>query len=298
MQIRELAIHEWDEVAELIFASTNSWYETNLNRCCFPGSDPTVCRVFPEIYEALDPGCCLVAENGGRLVGSCFYHPRESHVALGIMNAAQGSRGKGVAKELLAEVIRRAGDLPIRLVSSAMNLDSYSLYTRAGFSPVSLYQDMLFPEGIEDIAEDPHVRPVHPEDIAALVVLEKRISGINRQRDFEFFLKNEAGIWGGSVYESDGQITGFLFSVNHPGCRMLGPGIMESADVSLALIKAELSRFEGAQPIFLIPATETALTKELYALGARNCELHVAQVRGESKVPTGIVMPSFLPESG
>ena len=104
-------------------------YEKNLNRSCFPGSDPMVCRIFPETYEALDPGCCLVAESGGKLIGSCFYHPRESHVAIGIMNAAQGSTGKGVAKALLDEVIRRAGDLPIRLVSSAMNLDSlFTLY--------------------------------------------------------------------------------------------------------------------------------------------------------------------------
>ena len=53
--------------------------------------------------------------------------------------------GQGVARSLLLEVIRVAEDkaLPIRLVSSAQNLDSFSLYTRQGFSPIHAFQDMF-----------------------------------------------------------------------------------------------------------------------------------------------------------
>ena len=96
-------------VAELIHVSTNAWYQDNLNRSIFQRDDASGCLVFPEVYEALDPGCCLVAEEeGGRLMGSCFYHPRETHVSLGIMNAHPDFAGRGVAGALLAEIIRRA----------------------------------------------------------------------------------------------------------------------------------------------------------------------------------------------
>ena len=85
-------------VAELIHVSTNAWYQANLNRSIFQQDDASGCLVFPEVYEALDPGCCLVTEEeGGRLMGSCFYHPRETHVSRGIMNVHPDFAGLGVA---------------------------------------------------------------------------------------------------------------------------------------------------------------------------------------------------------
>ena len=38
--------------------------------------------------------------------------------------------------------------------------------------------------------------------------------------------------------------------------------------------------------------------EHLYALGAKNCELHFAQVRGAWTAPAGVVMPTFMPETG
>ena len=67
MTIRPLQPHEWNELAQLIHSSTNTWYQKNLNRDCFPPDQPDACRIFPEVYEALDPGCCLIAEIDGQI---------------------------------------------------------------------------------------------------------------------------------------------------------------------------------------------------------------------------------------
>ncbi len=298
MIIRELREGEWDLLAELIFNSTNDWYRRNLNRACFPGDDSSGCRIFPEVYEALDPGCCLVVEIEGEIAGSCFYHRRESHLSLGIMNASAKFTGQGVAKRLLAEVIDRAEGLPVRLVSSAMNLDSYSLYTRMGFVPTALYQDMYFPEGKLMPLSDLEVREAELRDVDELVELEEEISGIRRRKDFVHFIENEAGIWRGYVHEAGGEIRGFLFSVDHPGSRMLGPGVMRDDEIAAALIARALAEFEGASPLMLIPA-QGGLAQRLYDRGARNCELHVAQqFGGKVEAPNGIVMPTFMPETG
>ena len=66
----------------------------------------------------------------GKIAGSCFYHPRKSHISLGIMNVSQIFLDKGIAGNLLKKIIKIAKDqsLPVRLVSSAQNLDSFSLY--------------------------------------------------------------------------------------------------------------------------------------------------------------------------
>ena len=93
------------------------------------------------------------------------------------------------------------------------------------------------------------------------------------------------------------KIDGFLVSVDHPGSRMIGPGVTRDEDSSLALIVSQLNRYAGRQPVFLVPADRTALIGRLYEIGARNCELHFAQVLGESQPVEGIVMPSFMPES-
>lgn len=302
MRVRELSRNEWEQVAMMIHASTNAWYQSNLNRSIFDEDDSSGCLIFPEVYEALDPNCCLVAEDeDGSMMGSCFYHPRETHVSLGIMNAHPDHAGRGVAATLLAEVVRRAGNLPVRLVSSCMNLDSFSLYTRAGFTPGELYQDMYIPSG-KVLPETPEggerVREASAEDIEAMVDLEEEVSGIRRTKDFQFFIRNDQKIWKTLVLEGPNKsIEGFLGSVSHPGSTMLGPGVMRSETAALALIHAQLAGMDGHQPVFLVPARSTNLVSSLYQWGARNCELHVAQARGAVTPPRGITMPTFMPET-
>lgn len=304
--IRPLRPDEWDEIATLIHHSTNSWYRKNLNREIF-GPAPLACRVFPETYEALDPGCCLVAEDAtGKLIGSCFYHPRETHWALGIMNAIPEARG--AAKALLNEINRLVDEagLPLRLVSSACHLDSFSLYSKAGFVPIRVYQDMILsvPETGMDPATAPErvssVRPATMDDLPGIVALEEEISGIRREKDHRFFIENRQGIWTTLVVDSpDGNgVDGFLTSVSHPGSRMLGPGVSRDTATALALIWAQLDRiYRGFTPVWLAPADETELVHACYGWGARNCELHLAQTRGGNRNHSGLIFPTFMPET-
>ncbi len=306
LHLRSLQPDEWDAVAQLIYETTNDWYTKNLNRSIFAG-DPSCARVFPEVYEALDPGCCLVMEDrsAGRLAGSCFFRERETHWSLGIMNAHADYAGQGIARCILTEIIDRseATGKPLRLVSSAMNLDSYSLYTRHGFVPQKSFQDMFVPvpEGGLDWQPAGHdrVRAAQPGDAAAVANLEMELCGIRREKDFVHFIANESGIWHASVIESaDGRFDGFLASVNHPGSNMIGPGIARTEADSLALLAAELDAHRGRVPVFLVPVDASGMVSALYALGARNCELHFAQCRGGKARFDGIWMPTFMPETG
>jgi GNAT superfamily N-acetyltransferase len=293
-------------VAELIHESTNRWYAARNMGPIFTGH-PTACRLFCEVYEALDPGCCVVAEDEstGRLMGSCFYHPRETHVAVGIMNVHPDFSGRGLARAMLGFITDLADreKKPARLVSSAMNLDSFSLYSRAAFVPRMAFQDMfidvpangmtLAAPGIE------RVRAATLRDVDAIVELEVQISGIRREKDFRFFIENAQGIWRLSVFESAaGGIEGFLASVNHRASNMLGPGVARSEVVTAALIAAELNHHRGRRPVFLVPVQCGDLVQTLYRWGARNCELHLAQVRGRFAGFHGVVMPTFMPETG
>ena len=101
------------------------------------------------------------------------------------------------------------------------------------------------------------------------------------------------------MYENDaGAIDGFMMSVRHPASNMIGPGASRNVTQATALILAELDHHRGGTPVFLVPVTCTELVKTLYGWGARNCEIHFAQVLGEFQEPSGITLPTFMPETG
>jgi GNAT superfamily N-acetyltransferase len=294
------------EVAELIYGSINVWYEKHGRPPVFAGG-PRVTEVFYDVYNALTPGCSVVAEHPdtGRLMGSCFYHPRKHHVSLGIMNVHPNHFGLGVGRSLLRHIIDftdRQGK-PLRLTSSALNLESFSLYNRAGFVPRCAYQDMVIQvpaAGMRQPAPGAdRVRPATPADVAAMADLEMHVSGIAREEDYRYCIANELGFWHAAVYENArGGIDGFLISSAHPALTMLGPCVAASEQEAAALIVRGLDQHKGRSPVFLIPVERDRLVRTMYDWGARNCELHLCQVRGAFKPLQGISMPTFLPETG
>ncbi|HEY8749013.1 MAG TPA: GNAT family N-acetyltransferase [Tepidisphaeraceae bacterium] len=301
MQLRAMHPSETSQVAALIHLSTNGWYQRAGKGVIFQGG-PETCLLFPEVYEDLDPGCCVVAvdESTGQIIGSCFYHPRETHVSLGIMNVHPDHFGRGIASALLKFITDFADQQsqPVRLVSSAMNLDSFSLYNRAGFVPRAIFQDILISVPEAGLPPSPDVRPATLGDVPAMVELEFQLCGIRRQKDFRYFIENRRGIWNASVLPNpQGGINGFLCSVHHPASNMLGPGVMRTDAGAIGLIRAQLNCHKGRTLVFLIPSDRPILTQAVYALGGRNCELHFAQVRGAYTPTTGIIMPTFMPET-
>ncbi len=296
---------EADQVAELIFQSTNYWYEASGHSRIFQGNWQD-CRLFADVYEDLDPGCCLVQVSGkDTIIGSCFYHPRETHLSLGIMNTHPAFGRKGVAKALLQTIIEIADlrSLPLRLVSSAFNLDSFSLYTRQGLAPFALYQDMAVavPQGGFNVNPPPgiRIRPAKIEDVRAIDQLEQKVWQTSRKKDWQYFIENTRNIWCLSVAEDgEGSIVGALNSVDHPGSNCLGPGLAMDASVMASLIRAQLNKHRTISPVFVLPSNQRDLVKAMYDLGARNRELHVGQCLGNPPQISGIVMPTFIPETG
>ncbi|TWT30042.1 GNAT family N-acetyltransferase [Blastopirellula retiformator] len=293
------------EIAELIHASTNAWYLSHGRDKIFL-CPPEACGLFPEVYEDLDPGCCLVAQSAanGRIIGSCFYHPRQTHISLGIMNASSEFAGGGIASALLDDIIGIADEreLPLRLVSSAMNLDSFSLYSRRFFHPYAVYQDMFFrvPSGgglhLMDLPLE-RVRPATLDDVKAIDRLEQEVWRTSREGDWRYMIANQRGYWHCSVIERNGEITGAMASIGHPASNMIGPGVGTSSIEIAALIVAELNQYPGQTPVALIPSDNPKLVAIMYALGGRNCELHLAQAYDRPPIIEGIVMPTFMPET-
>jgi GNAT superfamily N-acetyltransferase len=255
-----------------------------------------------EIYEELDPGCCVVAlDDAGLLLGAAFFHPRETHAGVGIVSVSPSAFGQGVARAMMEEIIRAADGVPLRLVSNAMNIDSFSLYTRLGFVPQMLLQSMTMQvpeEGFPGMGS--RVRPATAADVVAIADLEFRLNGIRKEKDYRYFIENQAGCWRLVVIEkSDGNLAGFLAASVLPAEIMLGQGVAEDEETMRELMIGLMDQsFRGKSVAFIIPSKATLLVLQAYAWGARNREINVLSVLGTAPPVMGVTLATFLPESG
>ncbi len=87
---------------------------------------------------------------------------------------------------------------PLRLVSGARNLESFSLYTRAGFVPRCIYHGMSLEvpqQGLAlEVAGEERVREARAEDVDAMAALEVDIAGIQRDKDLRYLIGNRDGL--------------------------------------------------------------------------------------------------------
>lgn len=295
-----------DETARLLHRSLVHWYQTRLNQGARYGTDYRPLLLFPEVYEALDPGQAIAArhEQTNELVGVCFTHPRETHISVGIVAIAPEIEGRGVARAMVEQAIdmARSQGKPLRLVSSLLNVDSFSLYTRLGMVPHTMYQDIVLkvPDGGLD-APVPEgadrVREARPDEAARLADHERQLQGIRRERDYSFFMSNRVGSWKIWVMETAGSLDGFLVASHHPSFGMFGPGVARNEVAATALLWRALDARRGQSPLFLVPCAAAGLVQTVYGWGGKNVELHVAQSLGPVPECRGLSFPTFLPES-
>lgn len=301
MKVERLRPHQHDELAKLIHTSLDVWHRTRLN-CDRFGTEWEPLRFVVEVYESLDPGCCVVAvDENGALIGSAFFHPRETHVGVGVVSVHPSAFGRGVARALMEEIIRIADGQPLRLVSSAMNLDSFSLYTRLGFVPQMTLQAVTLDVPADGLpGASTLLRVATMDDVPAIADFELWLNGVRKERDYRFFVENEDSGWRVAVIEkADGALAGFLAASTHASGPQLGQGVAEDETTMQALVHGMLDQhFRGRHVVWLLPVGCSGLVRQAYAWGARNRETHLFSVLGDAPPIRGITIPTFLPESG
>jgi len=301
-----LTAADHEPIARLLHRALVHWYESRLGQGSRFGDSHEPFMLFPDVYESLDPSECVTARtDSGEILGVCFSHERETHVSVGIVATSPDAGGRGIAKKMMSLVLEKAKRLgkPARLVSSLLNLDSFSLYTRLGFVPGAIFQDLLItvPDtGLAAIAPagTDHVREAVWADAPRIADFEQSQQGIRREKDFAFFVRNEVGAWRLLVSEAaDGSVNGFLGMSKHPSCTMIGPGVAADEETAIALLWQALDGMRGKTLVFLAPCAAATLVRTAYAWGARNVELHVAQSTTPVVGAKGIVFPTFMPET-
>ena len=271
-------------------------------------SEPESAAFQFDVYKKLDVedlGFVAIDEETGAMAGLCFMHARPTHVSLGTLNIHPNWFGRGVARGLVNRIIDFAESYgkPVRLISSASNIDSYALYNRAGFEPILTYQQMYMDVPADGLISRTNTRrssaarrrPTSPPWRRWNANFRELIE--HKTTNTSFATKTACGTVGLRIAE--GEIDGFLCSIDHPlGNWMLGPGTARDDNPAAALVLTELKRTPGRRVLFLYPQNRTSLTAQAYSWGAKVMEIQMQQVLGLAKPMEGLNFPAFVPETG
>ena len=226
----------------------------------------------------------VVAEDGGKIVGSNFLDERNSISGVGPITVDPDVQNKGIGGALMHAVMTRSqekGFAGIRLVQAGYHTRSLSLYSKLGFD-VREHLSCLQGPAIEQKMDGYSVRTATTDDIAACNALCQSVHGANRDGELRDAIARKAA----SVVERGGRIAGYT-----TGIAFFGHSVCETTDDLKALI-ASAKTFAG--PGFLVPSRNGPLLRWCLAQGLRVTQPLTLMSMGLYNEPSGAYLPSIL----
>lgn len=250
--------------------------------CDFPGPEAAT-DVLSMMFS--NPGFyCVVAESGGRVVGSNCLDERSLIAGIGPITVDSGTQNVGVGRKLMQVVMDRARErhpAGMRLVQAAYHNRSLSLYTTLGFDvrePLSCVQGRTIDRNVPGCL----VRPAQPGDLEACNALSRRVHGFDRGTELADGIQRKAAC----VVERAGRITGYATAL-----ALFGHATAESTQDMQALI-ASAESFGGSG--ILVPSRNSALVRWCLANGLQVVQPMTLMSIGLYNEPAGAWLPSIL----
>jgi GNAT superfamily N-acetyltransferase len=225
---------------------------------------------------------CVVAESGGRLVGSNCLDERAMIAGIGPITIDPTAQNIGVGRKLMQAVMDRAAEkcpAGVRLVQAAFHNRSLSLYTALGFDirePLSCVQGRTMERSVAGCM----VRPAKMEDLMACNAVAQRVHGFERGIELAEAIQEKTA----KVVEREGRITGYASHL-----AFFGHATAESNLDMKALIASE-EAFAG--PGILLPSRNSSLLRWCLANGLRVVQPMTLMSIGLYNEPAGAWFPS------
>ncbi|MEU0740860.1 GNAT family N-acetyltransferase [Streptomyces sp. NPDC006134] len=226
----------------------------------------------------------VVAELGGRVVGSNFLDERSPVAGVGPITIDPAVQNRGVGRRLMRDVMDRAderGAPGIRLLQSGYHTRSFSLYASLGFAFRETVACMQGPAILRAISGFP-VREATGADLVACNELCRRVHGVDRGGEVADALEQGTA----RVVERAGRLTGYATDL-----AFFAHAVAETTADLQALI-ASAPAFGG--PGILVPARNTLLLQWCLANSLRVVQLLSLMSIGLYNEPAGAYLPSIL----
>lgn len=227
---------------------------------------------------------CVVAESGGRIVGSNCLDERAVIHGIGPITIDPSAQNQGVGRKLMHAVMDRSkqsGAAGVRLVQAAFHNRSLSLYSALGFDirePLSCMQGRTQQRTVDGCK----VRKAQSADLESCNALSHRVHGFDRGKELAQAIERGTA----SVVERGGRITGYATELG-----FAGHGTAESHQDLQALI-ASVECFSG--PGLLLPSRNAELFRWCLANGLKVTQPMTLMTAGLYNEPSGAYFPSIL----
>lgn len=286
IELRPIEAADAPEVARIVFDAFAGIHDRHRFARDFPTPEAAAGLVGALVSHPAIWG--VVAESGGRLVGSNFLDERGPVRGVGPITVDPGAQARGVGRRLMQAVIDRGdGAAGIRLLQDSFNTASLSLYTVLGFDP----RDPVAVIGgrpAHAATTDLEVRPLVEADLGECEALHVRVHGFERSAELRDSLASDAlqpvvGIRDGRIAAYAAGVT--FFPAAH--------GVAESERDLADLILGALAQ-TGADASFLLPVRQAEAFRVFLGAGLRVVKPMTYMTMGEHREPAGAWFPSVL----
>jgi predicted N-acetyltransferase YhbS len=250
--------------------------------CDFPGPEASIGALLT-MFSSAD-FYCIVAEVGGRIMGSNCLDERAVIRGIGPITIDPAAQNLGVGRKLMQALMDRAnerGAAGIRLVQAAFHNRSLSLYASLGFDirePLSCMQGRTLARSVPGCT----VRPAKVDDVDTCNALSQRIHGFDRAVELAQAIEDGTA----RVVERGGRITGYTTHL-----AFFGHSTAET-NVDLQSLISSAESFAG--PGILVPSRNHVLLRWCLMNGLRVVQPMTLMSTGLYNEPSGAWLPSIF----
>ncbi len=282
VKIRPARPEDTDACGRIIYEAFKGIAERHSFRPDFPSADAAAQLAHHFINDPAVFG--VVAESGGRVVGSNFLSEWDAVRSVGPITVDPRLQARGTGRRLMEAIVERGlGAASVRLVQDSFNTASLSLYASLGFEvkePLALIEGS--PAG--EPAAGYEVRPMREEDLGAVAELGRKVHGFERTGE----LKSLAPIINPFVALRGGRVTAYASA---PGFWPLNHAVAEG-DEDIKALLAGAATATGAPLSLLLPTRQAALFRWCLSVGLRVAKPMTLMAMGEYHEPHGSFHPS------
>lgn len=250
--------------------------------CDFPSAEVTT-GVLAMMFST--PGFYgVVAESGGRIVGSNCLDERAIIAGIGPITVDPAAQNLGVGRKLMDAVMDRAKErraAGMRLVQAAFHNRSLSLYANLGFDvrePLSCMQGRPQKRSVSGCK----VRAAQSTDLDVCNALARRVHGFDRGADLAQAIEQGTA----RVVERGGRVTGYASHL-----AFFGHATAET-NLDLQALIASAESFGG--PGILVPSRNSALFRWCLGNGLRVTQPMTLMSASLYNEPAGAWLPSVM----
>ena len=280
IRIREAVPGDWRECGRICYEA----FATLAAHHGFPPDFPTIAAAAEPIRHLIEHPRIygVVAEAGGRILGSNFLDERSTISGLGPISVDPAVQDHSVGRALMSVVLDRAVERRapgVRLIQIAYHNRSLSLYAKLGFDVRGSFAAM-HGEPLGITLPGYVVRPATPADESTCNRLCVRVHGHDRAGEVREAIADGSA----RVVERLGRITGYTTGITY-----FTHSVAETTDDLQALIGAAAG---FGTPGFLVPLANAQLFRWCLTHGLRVFFVVNMMTIGIYQEPAGAFMPS------